>query len=255
MKLAHIVNVLQLEDHHRSSNLHVAQSTTLESMIAAKTTDDSLDVELHTVSFPDDQVTVPSGFICSSNLKTKCYDVHDMLPTNRKLPLIREILQSAPIGGDVDYIIYTNIDIGLFSTFYKFVLQQIDNGFDGFCVNRRDFEKEYDGITVDETNYNQLLESKPGMKHGGYDCFVFHRSLLNKVSRLGDIYIGAPPVGIVLKTWIDHYSSRVFVYKNVRQTFHLGRDQAWKSQPNNIFWQRNNMHGKNVIKQIKNDKS
>jgi hypothetical protein len=56
--------------------------------------------------------------------------------------------------------------------------------------------------------------------------------------KLGNVYIGYPPVGLVLKTQIERNSARFKWLKDERLTFHLGSDRAWK-KAGDPYWDTN----------------
>ncbi|NEP20332.1 MAG: hypothetical protein F6J97_26210, partial [Leptolyngbya sp. SIO4C1] len=63
LKIAHIINVTEINDSKKASYLHIAQPLTIKSMIVAKQTAASaVDVELVAVKHEDEQIDVPSEF-------------------------------------------------------------------------------------------------------------------------------------------------------------------------------------------------
>jgi len=168
MKIAHIINVIDLKNLPKDSDLHVAQAITIKSMIEAKN-HTSHDVELYAVKHKDETVSVPKEFSMAEDLQRYCYDVIKELPKERKLPLIGDIINSLYDSSDADYFIYTNVDIGLVPEFYDYVAESLQSGTQVMFINRRTMPKQVDNEPVDENNYKKLFEMR-GEYHPGKDC-------------------------------------------------------------------------------------
>lgn len=231
LKIAHIINVTEINESSKKSYLHIAQPVTIKSMIVAQNMAQGLvDVELFAVKHQSESVTLPSEFRQTSDMGKYAYEyiesLKDVTP-HRPLPRLTDIISSLYEASDADYFIYTNLDIGLYPHFYIEVGNIIQNGFDAFCINRRDLRKAYEGVLLDE-NKLELAYISEGAEHPGIDCFVFRREIVQSFN-LGDVYIGFPPVGQVLKTAIE-VNSKNFVWIKDRQlTFHLGSDKRWRA--------------------------
>lgn len=231
MKIAHIINVTEIDDSKKPSYLHIAQPLTIKSMIAAMNNAKSIvDVELLAVKHESEKVDLPLEFTWAKDLKKYAWEYIDTLKQftpYRPLPRLHDIIQSLYTSSDAEYFIYTNLDIALTPNFYLEVKEYISQGFDAFCINRRDLPKEYRGIALDENTY-ELCCMIDGVKHVGIDCFVFKRDIVPSL-KLGNVFIGYPPVGKVMKTQIELNSANFHWIKDARITFHLGRDNAWKN--------------------------
>jgi hypothetical protein len=201
-------------------------------------------IDLIAVKHKDDNFKCPEGFRMAPDLTRYCYDVIPELPKKRPLPLIGDILNSAYqfSGSDVDYIIYTNIDIGLFPDFYDRVNQILEeHEYDFITINREVMPKTIDDKIIDQYNYEKLFDIE-GSWHPGTDCFIVKRALLEKAN-FGNIYIGSPPVaGVIIheirrlsgdtrymanpaKIDVETSKFRRIVSGN-RFTFHIGNDVA-----------------------------
>ena len=138
---------------------------------------------------------------------------------------------------DAEYFIFTNLDIGLYPHFYIKVREIIEKGYDAFCINRRDLPKEHDGMLLDESAI-ELIFSIEGMKHPGIDCFVFKKEIVPSLN-LGNVYIGYPPVGQVLKTQVEVNSKNFTWIKDEILVFHIGSDMAWREKSGGAYLKEN----------------
>ena len=231
LSLAHIVNPVIVPE---SSDLFVAQPITFETMRRARAAArDVADVALLSAQFPEDRPLVPDDFVATSDLERSALDLGDFeIP--RKLPLVKDILdrlyEHAP---HADFLVYTNVDIALMPHFYTAVERYIDRGLDALVINRRTISAEHQEIDALPLMYAQV-----GKPHSGYDCFVFRRDLYPRFE-LGNVFIGAPHVGNVLRINLlcnaDHFKR----FKNLHLTFHLGNDQIWRSGKYDDYAERN----------------
>ena len=186
MKFAHIVNPVKVT---QASDLYIAQPITFASMKRARANaEKELQIELYSAQYEEDRCIIDSDFIVTPNLHRSVQDCADF-KTNRKLPLVGDILQRLYDATDAEYVIYTNVDIALHDDFYNEVSEIIDQGFDCFSITRRDVPAIY---TKPEQLDNIFQEI--GFHHTGYDCFVFRREWIPKFS-LGLICIGASFIG------------------------------------------------------------
>ena len=186
-----------------------------------------VDVELLAVKHESEEVALPPEFIQAKDINKYAWEYIDELKEftpSRPLPRVYDIIQSLYDHSEAEYFIYTNLDIGLYPNFYVIVNEYISMGFDAFCINRRDLPKEYKGILLNETTY-ELCCMIEGVKHVGIDCFVFKREIVPSL-KLGNVFLGYPPVGKVLKTQIEVNSKNFTWIKDEKLTFHLGSDKC-----------------------------
>lgn len=238
MKIAHIVKILEIQPKHESSYLHIAQPVTLKSMLDSKLqSKNPEDIDLIAVKHKDEKVECPEGFRMTPDLTRWCYDVFPELPKTRDLPLISDILNALNQTSEADYYIYTNVDIGLFPDFYDFVIDTISKGINSFTINRLTMPKKFNGIKLDQNNY-KLVFDQQGVSHPGLDCFIFPRKILKSIN-VGNVFIGSAPIGAVLKTEIQKSINPFRSFPSeVRKTFHLGDDLAWRD-PKCPFYKKN----------------
>ena len=162
---------------------------------------------------------MPDGFDILPPLSRSVQDI-GCFEQQHKLPILSDILERLFAGTEADFLIYTNVDIGLQPDFYLAVQQFIARGFDAFVINRRTITKVYREVA-------QLSEigSEKGQAHRGWDCFVFRRGYFPQFI-LGDICIGAPRAGLALLANLiaaaDHFSE----FTEEHLTFHLGDDRV-----------------------------
>ncbi|MEO0535474.1 MAG: hypothetical protein AAF215_16580 [Cyanobacteria bacterium P01_A01_bin.123] len=231
MKIAHVLNVTEINDSKKSSYLHIAQPLTMKSMVTAKkVAKNVVDIELVALKHKAERVSIPAEFRWAADLDKYAWENIEALKGltfHKPLPLLKDIILSLYNSSNAEYFIYTNLDIGLRPNFYLKVREFIEKGYDAFCINRRDLPKEYGGVLLDESTV-ELAYNIDGIMHPGIDCFVFKREIVPSLS-LGNVYIGYPPVGQVLKTQIE-INSRNFVWiKDERLTFHIGSDEVWRN--------------------------
>lgn len=231
-RIAHIINVTELDDTKKPSYLHIAQPVTMQTMaVAQRAAAQVVDVELFAIKHKNEKIDVPPQFKLAKDIDKYAWEyiepLRDVTP-RKPLPRIVDILNGLYEASDAEYFIYTNVDIGLYPDFYLHVSNLIERGLDAFCINRRTIEKVYGGIIIDENNF-ELCYLQNGRLHGGVDCFIFRRSILPYL-QLNHVFIGFPPVGKILRSQIQIHSRNFQMREYDRVTFHLGNDAAWKNK-------------------------
>lgn len=228
MKIAHIINPVKVNEN---SDLFYAQPITFESMLQAKAyCQISKNVQLFTIQYEEDREIILKGFIVLPNLTRSVLDINSNLK-KRKLPLIKDILSALATNTDADYYIYTNADIGLLPNFYDKIIEEINNGFDAIIINRRRIKAKYFEVSDLENIYKDK-----GKSHPGFDCFVFHKSLLQKFV-LDEICVGIPFLGVSLAYNIFTFAKKPLYIPDKYLTFHIGTDVLPKR--NNEFYIHN----------------
>ena len=220
-KFAHIVN---LGIFPETSDLHIAQPITVETMrIAKEFAVGQADVALLSAQYPEDRRAVPNYFTVTPDLTRSVLDFADF-KVRRKLPLIKDILDRACDAAESDYIVYSNVDIGLLPHFYVTLNRIIESGIDAFIINRRLIAKEFTKLED-----IPLMWAEVGRPHMGYDCFVFKRDVYPKFD-LGLTCIGASYYDKLLLGNLLLYSSNFKVFRDHHLTFHIGNDKTWTSK-------------------------
>jgi len=226
MKIAHIVNPLVVTNP--ASDLNFAQPITLLSMQRAKACVNKipeLDVTQYAAFYEEDRLEVPADFVRTPVLERSVLDFvkPDTRIGLRKLPLLRDILDRLyAAASDADYLIYSNIDIGLWPDFYLNVYRKINQGKHAFLIGRQTLSMDY----TSPEDLDKILAQK-GIPHYGYSCFVFPRSHYEHYI-LGDTCIGLQPIGVTLAVNMSQHAASFERLFQTRMTFHLGDDKLWQ---------------------------
>jgi hypothetical protein len=219
-KIAHIVN---LSIFPETSELHSAQTVTIKTMEIARDFGlGTVDVALLSAQYSEEHRVVPESFIKTRDLDRSVLDV-GTFQVPRKLPIIKDILDRAYETVEADYIIYSNVDIGLLPNFYVSIDKLIDSGFDSLVVNRRTISKSH--TRVEDI---PLMFAEAGHPHMGYDCFIFKREAYKNFA-LGFICVGAPHIGKAMIVNQILNSNKFNVFRDQHLTFHIGNDKTWIS--------------------------
>ena len=225
-RIAHIINLFQPSDN---SDLKLAQEVTIASMIRARSEyKNSPKVQLLSAQTEYDRKVVPPEFVATKNLNR---DVSALAHFNGKmqLPILKDILDRAYDESDAEYIIYSNVDIGVQPHFYDAVNEMIEAGHDAFMINRRRISEKFKSAEELDEMY-----SERGKKHPGFDCFVFKRELYPKFS-LAEVCIGVPFVEITLSQNLFCFAEKPKVFTNEYLTFHIGMEIFKGRAPKEYF--------------------
>ena len=241
LRLAHIINTTEITESKKASYLHIAQPLTMRTMMVAKEeARESVHVDLVAVKHKDEILDISDSFNWAPEIESYAWEYIETLKNldlHKPLPRIKDILSSLYECSDADYFIYTNLDIGLYPKFYLRVKELIEEGYDAFCINRKDLPKKLKGIVLDEDHLNIIYSTEGmGISHPGIDCFIFRREIVPFLN-LGNVYVGFPPIGQVLKTQVEINSERFTWIKDKSWTFHIGIDSPW--QKRGIYFEEN----------------
>lgn len=213
MKIAHIINPVNVA---ADTELGIAQPITFESIrVAHEYAKDKVDVQLFTVCYEEDRSIIPNYFTQLSNLSTS---VRSKFPNKKKLPYIKDILQALYNSSEAEYLVYTNMDISLMPQFYVAVQALLGQGHDALLINRRGISTKYKSPTE-----LPLMYADMGVPHPGFDCFVFHRSLLEKFV-LSEVCIGVPFLEVTLLHNLIAFASKLKLIDDLHLTFHIGTE-------------------------------
>ncbi len=214
MKIGHIINPVNIGE---SSDLYLAQPVTFESMLRAKNYSKfSADITQYIIGYEEDVTIFPEKF-SPLPLLTKSVMDFGSFKKSRKLPLIKDILFSLNQETDLDYIIYTNVDIAVMPYFYDYIIDKIKTGSDSLIINRR---------VIKETENLNFMFAEVGDAHPGYDCFVFKKEQLPNFI-LGSVCIGANWIGRAMIANLLVHSKKLEIITDAHLTFHIGEDGAW----------------------------
>ncbi len=225
-RLAHIINPFIA---NASSDLAIAQPITFKSIeIAKERAKETVDIELLAACFEEDASIVPDFIRKTAFLKKSVLELFEF---NKKIkyPLIADILEKAMESSDAEFIIYSNIDIGLYPDFYLKVNELLKEGYDALIINRKRIEPQY--TKVEEINQ---IFVQAGKSHPGFDCFVFHRSLFEKMF-LENICIGVPFIEISFSQNLFHLAKKFRLVETRDFTFHLGMEIFKRRAPKEYF--------------------
>ena len=223
VRLSHIVNPVETSEDRE---LHWQQPITYATMLSARRfakKEFGLDVELFATTYPEDESAVPEGFTKTKHLDRSIQDIREF-PMRRKLPLFKDILDRLYESTEADYLIQTNVDIGLMPHFYASIARFINLGYDAFLINKRIISPYY--RTVDQI---PDMWSELGTDHNGYDCFVFRRELYPNF-HMGNNCMGIPWSETSLAANMVAFAKNCRVFKQVHLTFHIGDSRTWMQQ-------------------------
>ena len=178
-------------------------------------------VELFTAQFPEDRGLAPSEFVSTPDLEQSILDF-GKFKVPRKLPLIKDIMDRLYEATNADYLIYTNVDIGVQPYFYVVIAGLIEQGYDAFTINRRIVSGRFK-----RPEEIPAVWAEVGKPHRGHDCFVFQRSLYPKF-RLGRVCIGTGYIGKTLICNFLCHGKNVTLFADKHLTFHIGEDHRWR---------------------------
>jgi hypothetical protein len=239
-RVAHIINPFTAP---KGSDLEYAQPITFETLrIAREKAAELMDVEILAACYPEDEKTVPEFIKKTPYLEKSVLDFGSF-SKKIKLPLIAEILQKAMDESTADYIIYSNIDIGVYPDFYCKVNRLLEDGHDALIINRERIEPLY--TSVDDLD---KILTQEGKNHPGFDCFVFHRSLFEKME-LENICIGVPFIEITFSQNIFHLAQKFRLIETDQYTFHIGMEIFKKRAPKE-YVQYNRNEFRKAIKKL-----
>lgn len=218
LKIDHIVNPIIVTE---SSDLFFAQPISFETMkVAQKFAAEHVNVTLYSAQFPEDHPIVPTDFLKTPDLKRSVLALGNF-KIQRKLPLIKDILDRLYEVSDADYLIYTNSDIAVLPHFYLSICKIINQGYDAFVINRRTISKDYYQVKDIPLMYAEI-----GQPHPGYDCFIFARKVYPKY-QLCSVCIGTNWIGKALLVNLICNAWRFQEFKDLHLTFHRGDDRVW----------------------------
>lgn len=241
--IAHIINLFQPAE---TSDLKLAQEVTIASMIRAKKASKKPEqITLLSAQTEADQVMVPLEFNATSDLKR---DVSDLRWFSKKmhLPILKDILDRLYNESDAEYLIFSNVDIGVQPHFYDAVNKMIDAGHDAFMINRRRIEEKFDSVS----QLDEML-AEVGKSHPGFDCFVFKRELYPKFS-LANVCIGVPFIEITLSQNLFCFAKKPEVFTDEYLTFHIGME-IFKGRAPKEYYEYNREQFWSAMKPIWNE--
>lgn len=185
-------------------------------------------------------------------------------------PQLKDILNAGLSAGvllNYDIIIYSNMDINLMPHFYA-IVDKMSECYETFFINRVEipdrvikdldvlnktsiatpnidnvediYTDTYINIDTIEEAYKYALQFN--QLHPGYDCMITTpRSLTKIIDKVGDVFVGHPPVGSVLAKAAAVVDNTCITAKGLPATFHVGsRNGHWSNQKEAL----NDLNGK-----------
>lgn len=186
-------------------------------MLSSKKECNTVTVQLLSANTEGDTSVVPNDFSRTAYLSRDVSNL-DNFSKPRPFPILKDILDRLYNESDADYLIFTNVDIGVQPNFYSKVVEFIEAGHDAFIINRRRIPAKFSSVEELEDMYREH-----GKKHPGFDCFVFHRDLYPKFS-LAEVCTGVPFIGITLAQNLFCFAKNPKVFTEERLTFHIGME-------------------------------
>jgi hypothetical protein len=239
--LTHIINPVGVAPQHP---LFEVQKITFESIKNAARYSEKATVQLLTAQHAEDRNCIPEGFFKTADLTQSVQDVGQFSkPT--KYPLIADILQKALENSSHDYIVFSNMDIGLMPHFYDFVAGEIKaHGYDAMLITRRRIGLQYKNVAQLPAMYADL-----GKPHPGYDMFVMHRSVVAQLV-LDKICVGVPFLEVSLLHNLVAFAQNLKLYDTAHLTFHIGMEVMPPVNPS-FYWHNRNSFEKQILPRIK----
>jgi len=233
---AHIVNPVRVKPGHE---LHEAQPLTFESLRRARDRAQSagLEVSLLACALPEDRGELP-GFTFTPDL-TRTVLALGRFEEPRPLPLMGDILTRLYQSSDAQVLVYTNVDLAVHPDFYLAIDAEVAAGRQAFSINRRTVHGGA-GRPLD------WVLAQAGEPHGGHDCFVFERAVLEGFDFHG-VCIGFPPVGRVMLAAMSSRGRGFATLEDRSLTFHVDNAKVWQSLRYQDYWLHNQREGLRAI--------
>jgi hypothetical protein len=240
LRLAHVVNFFPCAKDCDSlfAPVNQAQNVTFASMIRAMESTTKAVVTVYAAMFPGDEYIVPPNFIIlSKRLQRSTMTEYPEL-LKRKLQFLDDIISSLYDSVNtkmIDYVVYTNSDIGLKKSFYDKVAAIIEHGLDGFSINRWTVDPTFNGKLLSGNDLD-LIYNMTGKAHPGTDCVIFKKELYRNNFTLGNVFLGHVGIGQALRVSVDNAAKKYWWFGTfeANATFHLGDERLWKKDTDTI---------------------
>ena len=207
-------------------------------------------VDCVAVTFADDANLIPHDVIAAPHLKRVVTEIATFA-VKRPLPLLFDVLANGaaaelPVrfsqswrqrvrymfhvnkedrqrrrAGEIEYFVMTNSDIHVQPGFYRVLAEFIARGYDVITTNRRTID-----VDPGDRSYSPIYMADRGSDHGGFDCFVFPTSMLEKFIT-SDGCCGSGHVMRSLLFNLVALARRFLMLTHAQLTYHLGNDEYW----------------------------
>ena len=239
--LTHIINPVGVAPSHP---LFEVQKITFQSILNAVRYSTKAKVQLLTAQFEEDRSSIPNIFLKTADLTRSVQDV-GVFNKSTKYPFIADIVAAALGNSSNDYLLFSNMDIGLMPHFYDFVADEIEqHGYDAMLITRRRIGLQYKTVSQLSAMYADL-----GKPHPGYDMFVMHRNVAKQLI-LDKICVGVPFLEVSLLHNLVAFSQNLKLYDKAHLTFHIGMEVM---PPVNLgfYWHNRNTYEKELLPMLK----
>ena len=186
---------------------------------ALKDVPEGWEVEIVAVRSSEEQSYLPE-FVRHSEILER--DISAIVPGAPGLPILADVLKAGLSSQTADYVVFSNVDIAVMPYFYQAVSLIIEDGHEGFIINRRRVSKQH----FEDTRLTQMY-MQSGAIHSGYDCFVFKANDFPKFD-LGEVCLGVPHVGNTLAHNLFAHSKGFKLFTGLHLTFHVGMELVKK---------------------------
>jgi hypothetical protein len=226
-----IRHVIPLVDSRAPIDLQQAQDLSLRSVLQARRlASPELEIAVVGAHYADEAAPQPPVL----SRPVLHLSARDMVPqgVNRRLPLLREVLEGLGDSKDFDVAVFTNADIAVQPQFYEAIATLIRSGIDAGSVTRRTVVQA--GQPGDALVWGSIAEGTP---HPGHDCFFFESSLLDDMD-VGGVTLGASNVMRPLLANLFIRARNFQVLQHLHLTFHIDDSQDWQSDaydPNSVY--------------------
>ncbi|MGB3591795.1 MAG: hypothetical protein WBA16_08960 [Nonlabens sp.] len=208
MRILHLINPYEGGNKNE-------QEIVLQSLVhACSQSCPSIEVTIAAIVHKEDSPKMPDAIQNLHYLERFVDQVANLSIPSTK-PLLRDIFNFLN-SYNADYIVYTNMDIGVMPFFYDSIKSIIEKGMDAFIINRRRVAPQAISNPSLHNYYSDL-----GAMHNGYDCFVFKKEIA-KMLDLGDVCVGVPHVGNSLAFNLMCHAKSFKLYTSLHLTFHIG---------------------------------
>lgn len=218
------VHVVNLYRQPGSESLGGDQLATIESMRRAQKFSEVVEgarVDFVAVHEDSDSHLMPADFRPAPQVRRTIADLAGF-EDGPRFPFVFDILAAAP-STVATHVVFTNADICLQPTFYEFVCDALNSGYDSLVVNRRTIDARALGVSPN------IAGSELGEIHPGLDCFVFPRTWIGTFET-NEACVGAGHVMRgVLHNLVAH-AEALLVVTDAQLTYHFGDDRPWQSE-------------------------
>lgn len=225
------LHLLPIVGNSAPEELLLAQELTLRSIEVARKFSSTIDVDVVGSRFFDEATPV-DWMIDYPCLSTSFSDICG-IDDGPRLPLLREVFLPLQDLTGYDYVIFSNIDIGIQPFFYDAIKRWTLEGLDAINITRRNID-----MKIQEASLVKAYSAN-GKAHPGSDCFVFTPKSANRFI-FGNVAMGLIPVDKTLALNLFSHAKAYRKLFNQHVSFHIGLDSDWMTNPNKLKMRQHN---------------